>query len=123
MCVNKLTSTNVVYVNMTIRRALGAIPTRRTGPAFTLSRLAVAAVAQTSCQVATARDTLAVREIGRAVIAIGAAFAFCTGVTCGRGSWRRMKNATGDIREGECMEIYLRDVKSIHKKRNFISHG
>lgn len=81
---NKLTSANVIYVNVTICRALGTIPARRTGPALALSCLAVAGVAQTSCQVATARNALAVRETRRAVIAVGATFAFSANVTCGK---------------------------------------
>lgn len=79
---NKLTSANVVYINMSIRRALGAISARRPESAFALSCLAVAGVAQTSCQVAIARNALAIRKAGRAVIAVGATFAFSTDVTC-----------------------------------------
>lgn len=82
--VNKLTSANIVYINVPICRALGAISARGTVPAFALSCLAVASVAQTSCQVAIAWNALAVRKAGRAVIAVGATFAFSTDVTCGK---------------------------------------
>lgn len=88
---NKLTSANVIYVNVTVRRALGAISARRTRSALALSRLAVAGVAQTSCQVAIARNALAVRKTGRAVIAVGAAFAFSTDVTCGERCIKKME--------------------------------
>jgi len=44
----KLTGADVVYVDVSIRRALGAISARRTRSAFTLSRLAVAGIARTS---------------------------------------------------------------------------
>lgn len=69
---------------MSICRTLGAISARRTVSAFTLSCLAVADVAQTSCQVAIARNALAVRKARRAVIAVGATFTFSTDVTCGK---------------------------------------
>lgn len=81
---NKLTSANIFYVNMTIRRALGAIPACRVRSAFALSCLTVTIVAQTSGQVAIARNAFAIRKTRRAIITVGAMLAFSTNVTCGK---------------------------------------